>query len=93
MRTSFEDLLADMVIETLTEGPRSGFEIAGILESELETSIRGREGALYTELIRLERKGFIEGEWSVEPEGRRRRTYRLPVLVDLNALTAPEVEE
>ena len=107
MRTSFGDLLADLVIEALTEGPRTGFEIATILEDRFGTSLRtgdgvleqqsyrffpslrGREGALYTELMQLERKGFIEGEWSEEPEGWR-RTYRLPVLVDLNALTAPE---
>ena len=90
MRHPFEDTLADLVTETLTEGPRTGFEIAVILENDFGTSLRGREGALYAELIRLEKGGFVEGHWSEEPEGQRRRTYRLPVLVDLSALTAPE---
>ncbi len=102
--------MAALVLEALTEGPRTGFEISEFLESQTGTSLgrregalqrlhqgdysllslRGREGALYAELIQLEREGFIEGEWSEAPEGRRRRSYRLPVLVDLNALTAPE---
>ena len=71
MRTSFGDLLADLVIEALTEGPRTGFEIATILEDRFGTSLRtregrwlqhqyrllpslrGREGALYAELMQL----------------------------------------
>jgi DNA-binding PadR family transcriptional regulator len=84
-----EHVLADLVLEALVEGPRTGFEIATTLETEFGASLKGREGALYAELIRLERDGFVDGAWEESPPDRRRRTYRLPVLVDLNALTAP----
>jgi hypothetical protein len=88
MHLSSKDILADLVIDALTEGPCTGFEIARILEHDFEVSLRGREGALYAELLRLERGGFVLGDW-VGEETERRRHYRLPVLVDLNALTAP----
>ena len=88
MHLSSKDILADLVIDALTEGPCTGFEIARILEHDFEVSLRGREGALYAELLRLERGGFVEGKW-VGEQTERRRHYRLPVLVDLNALTAP----
>lgn len=84
-----ETVLTDLVIEALTEGPCTGFEIATILETEFGASLKGREGALYAELIRLERDGFVEGSWEERGPHDRRRTYRLPILVDLNALTAP----
>ena len=90
MNSPLETVLTDLVLEALTEGPCTGFEIATILETELGVSLKGREGALYAELMRLERDGFVAGDWSDQPPGERRRTYQLPVLVDLNALTAPK---
>ncbi len=92
MTFSSENVLTDLVLEALAEGPCTGFKIATVLETEFGTSLKGREGALYAELIRLERGGFVQATWEERGPGDRRRTYRLPVLVDLNALTAPVPE-
>jgi DNA-binding PadR family transcriptional regulator len=84
-----DTVLTDLVLDALTAGPRTGFEIARALESDFGASLQGREGALYAELIRLERDGFVCGVFEERGDGDRRRVYRLPVLVDLTALTAP----
>jgi len=85
--------LTDLVLEALVEGPCTGFEIATVLETEFGAPLRGREGALYAELIRLERGGFVDAAWEERGPDDRRRTYRLPILVDLTALTAPVPEQ
>ena len=36
-----------------------------------------KAGSLFPALHRLEQDGFIKGEWSETPEGRRARYYRL----------------
>ncbi len=35
------------------------------------------EGALYPALHRMERRGWIEGEWGVSEKGRRAKFYRI----------------
>jgi DNA-binding PadR family transcriptional regulator len=88
-----ERVLTELVLEVLTAGPRTGFEIAGDLQSEFGTTLRGREGALYATLLRMEREGFVIGDWQPREGAERRRVYQLPVLVDLDALTGPESPE
>lgn len=72
--------LADLIVETLAQSPRDGFEICRILEVDHEVELRGREGALYAALLQLEREGWVESAWEERVDGSRRRVYGLPVL-------------
>ena len=74
-----EQTLADVIIEVLTDGPATGYEIAREMEQRDGVVLRGREGALYAALMQLEKEGFVTAAWSESSDGRRRRRYELPV--------------
>jgi len=77
--------VAELILDILSEGPRTGFEITRALEDEHRVLLRGREGAVYAALMELERKGYVVSEVRTVAEGVVRRTYDLPVLADVGA--------
>ena len=66
-----------LILKTLAAGPNHGFGIALHIEKASSALLRVEEGSLYPALHRLERAGVIEAEWTVTPNGRRARVYRL----------------
>ena len=58
-------------------GPNHGFGIALHIEETSSALLRVEEGSLYPALHRLDKAGFIDAEWTVTPNGRRARVYRL----------------
>ena len=67
-----------LVLKTLSgEGSLHGFEILDWIRDATDEAILVEEGALYPTLHRMERRGWIDGEWGVSPKGRRARYYRL----------------
>lgn len=68
-----------LILATLADGPRHGYQLALEIEDRSEGSFRFNHGTLYPILHKLESGGFIEGSWS-EPAGKRkRRQYELTV--------------
>src|SRR5918992_5372812 len=66
---------AELVILSLVETrPRHGYEISQLIEQRSDGAIRFKVASLYPLLYRLERRGWIAGQW-VEKEGQRRRRY------------------
>jgi PadR family transcriptional regulator PadR len=66
-----------IVLHTLTEGPRHGYEIGRLIELRSQGRLTYRISSFYPVLCRMEKRGWISGRW-VEKEGeRRRRFYRL----------------
>ena len=66
---------AELMILALVEGrPRHGYDISQIIEQRSEGAVRFKVASLYPLLYRLERRGWIVGQW-VEKEGQRRRRY------------------
>lgn len=65
-----------LVLSTLREGPRHGYQIALDVEAESNGLFRFRHGTLYPILHRLEEQGCIRGSWSKEG-GRRKKVYVL----------------
>ena len=67
-----------LVLKTLS-GAESlhGFEILDWISDATDETLLVEEGALYPTLHRMERRGWIEGEWGVSPKGRRAKYYRL----------------
>ena len=66
---------AELMILALLDGrPRHGYEISQVIEQRSGGDVRFKVASLYPLLYRLERRGWISGQW-VEKEGQRRRRY------------------
>ena len=68
--------LEAMILKTLTDGgPLHGLQIADRIRARSGDLLRIEEGALYPALHRLQRLGFVEGEWRISDKRRRARFY------------------
>ena len=67
-----------IVLTTLGRGEAMhGFEILDWLREATEDELVVEEGSLYPALHRMEKRGWISGEWAVSSKGRRARYYRI----------------
>ena len=66
-----------LILKTLAAGPNHRFGVALQIEERSSALLRVEEGSLYPALHRLDKAGFIEGEWTVTENGRRESIYRL----------------
>jgi PadR family transcriptional regulator len=66
-----------LVLKTLALEPRHGVGIADRIEQTTRGTFQVSPGSLFPLLHRLEQEGFIAGEWSVTPENRRAKYYRI----------------
>jgi transcriptional regulator len=65
-----------LILALLDEKARHGYEIGKLIAERSEGIVRFHVASLYPLLYRLERRGWVKGDW--EPAGgRRRRFYRL----------------
>jgi PadR family transcriptional regulator PadR len=65
-----------LILALLEEKARHGYEIGKLIAERSEGIVRFHVAPLYPLLYRLERRGWLKGEW--EPAGgRRRRFYRI----------------
>lgn len=65
-----------LILALLEEKARHGYEIGKLIEERSKGVLLFHIASLYPLLYRLERRGWLKGEW--EPSGgRRRRFYRL----------------
>jgi len=71
------DINVLLVLSVLRDGPKHGYQIAVDVESDSNGLFRFRHGTLYPILHRLESDGLIEGSWSREGRGRRKKVYSL----------------
>jgi PadR family transcriptional regulator len=68
------ELLVLALVETRA---RHGYEIAKIIETRSQGTVRFNVASLYPLLYRLEKRGWIRGAWVEKSGERRRRFYRL----------------
>lgn len=66
-----------LVLKTLTWGPNHGYGVARWIRETTSDALAIEDGALYTSLHRMERKGWISSEWGVTDEGRRVKQYAI----------------
>ncbi|HEX5727155.1 MAG TPA: PadR family transcriptional regulator [Longimicrobiaceae bacterium] len=66
-----------LILKTLSWQPLHGYAIARWIQDTTGEALRIEEGSLYPALHRMERRGWIEGEWGVSENGRRAKFYRL----------------
>ena len=66
-----------LILKSLTWGPRHGYAVAEWVKAVTDEELLLEEGPLYTALHRLERKGWLKGEWGVSENNRRAKYYAL----------------
>ena len=66
-----------LVLKTLELEPRHGVGVADRIRQMSHGTFIVKPGSLFPALHRLEEEGFIAGEWSETPEGRRAKYYRI----------------
>ncbi|MEZ5315827.1 MAG: helix-turn-helix transcriptional regulator [Vicinamibacterales bacterium] len=66
-----------LVLALVDETPRHGYEIGKLIETRSGGTISFQMASLYPLLYRLERRGWILGEWREAKGERRRRFYRI----------------
>ena len=66
-----------LVLRTLAWGPRHGYGVARWIAETTDDDLQVEEGALYTALHRMEKRGWIESEWGLSDTGRRAKFYQL----------------
>ena len=66
-----------LVLRTLGRGPMHGYAVARLIKERSGHVFLVEEGALYPALHRLERKGWVAGEWGVSENNRKAKFYQL----------------
>ena len=66
-----------LVLKTLALEPRHGVGVADRIQQISGKTFVVKPGSLFPSLHRLEEEGFIKGEWTETPEGRRAKYYRI----------------
>jgi PadR family transcriptional regulator len=78
IRTELKRGTAELtVLSVLEDGPLHGYEIGRRIEEQSDGALRYTLAALYPLLYRMERRGWLRGEWQTGANGKRRRCYRL----------------
>jgi PadR family transcriptional regulator PadR len=65
------------ILAVLSRTHLHGYEIARQIEQQTDGALSFDMASLYPMLYRLERQGFIKGQWETIANGRRRRCYQL----------------
>jgi len=66
-----------LILKTLTWGPMHGYAVARWISDTTEDDLKIEEGALYTALHRMEKRGWIASEWGVSENNRKAKYYEL----------------
>jgi transcriptional regulator len=69
--------LDTLILKTLTWGPRHGYAVARWIRETTLDELQIEDGALYTSLHRMQKRGWITAEWGLTPEGRRVKFYEI----------------
>jgi PadR family transcriptional regulator len=66
-----------LVLSTLSEGEKYGYQIVKEIDSRSNGFFRFKEGTVYPILHRLEKQGLLLARWETMPNGTERRYYGL----------------
>lgn len=66
-----------LVLQVLVAGPLHGYAITRRIQDLTDEVLRIEEGSMYPALYRMERRGWIESEWTTSDKNRRARVYTL----------------
>jgi transcriptional regulator len=84
MATADLDLLQGtldvLVLKALTFGARHGYAVTRWIAERTDDELQIEEGALYTSLHRIEKRGWVESEWGLSENNRKAKYYQLTAL-------------
>jgi len=66
-----------LVLKTLGNGPLHGYAVARWIRETTDDALQIEEGALYTALHRLEKRGWLKSGWGLSENNRRAKFYDL----------------
>jgi PadR family transcriptional regulator, regulatory protein PadR len=66
-----------LVLKALLFGPLHGYAVAGWIRDTTGGTLEIEEGALYTALHRMEKRGWLRSEWGLSENNRRAKFYAL----------------
>lgn len=66
-----------VVLKALMFGPRHGYEVARWVRTTTDGELKVDDGALYTALHRLQKRGWLKAEWGATEQNRRAKYYAL----------------
>jgi transcriptional regulator len=69
-----------LVLKALTWGPLHGYAVARWVGQATDADLQVEEGALYTALHRMEKRGWLESEWGLSENNRKAKYYQLTTL-------------
>ena len=66
-----------LVMKSLAAEGRHGYGVAEWIRQRTEGTLDIEDGALYTSLHRMKKRGWLTSEWGVSENNRRAKFYRL----------------
>ena len=66
-----------LILRALTHTPRHGYGVVRWIAEQTHDELQIEDGALYTALHRLERRGFLSSKWQMSDSQRRAKFYGL----------------
>ncbi len=66
-----------LILKTLHSGPLHGYGIARALEEKTGKALQIEEGSLYPALYRMTNRGWIDFEWGLSSNNRKKKSYHL----------------
>lgn len=66
-----------LILKTLSWGPKHGYAVASWIRDTTDDRLQIEEGALYTALHRMEKRGWLESEWGLSENNRKAKYYQL----------------
>jgi PadR family transcriptional regulator PadR len=66
-----------LILTALSKEPLHGYDVVDWIRTTTDETLQIDDGALYTSLHRMEKRGWLEPEWRISPKGRRAKYYRL----------------
>ncbi|MGD2122141.1 MAG: PadR family transcriptional regulator [Gemmatimonadota bacterium] len=64
-----------LVLKALTDTPLHGYAVARWIRETTDDALQIEEGALYTSLHRLEKRGWLASKWGLSENKRRAKFY------------------
>lgn len=66
-----------LVLKALVNEPRHGYAVAEWIRKRTDGTLEIEDGALYTSLHRMQKRGWLESSWGVSENNRRAKYYAL----------------
>jgi PadR family transcriptional regulator, regulatory protein PadR len=66
-----------LVLKALVWGPRHGYAVARWIGERTDEELRVEDGALYTALHRIEKRGWVRAQWGRSENNRAAKYYAL----------------